>query len=101
MIVRQWRGWASPERRDAYPLHFTRNVLPELRGIDGFLGAELLAGNEAGRVEYLVESRWASIDAIRAFAGEAVENAVVEPEAAAALEDFERVVRHYAVAASS
>jgi hypothetical protein len=35
--------------------------------------------------------------AIRAFAGRAIERAVVEPGAVAALTRYERTVRHYAI----
>lgn len=37
------------------------------------------------------------MDAIRAFAGDDVESAVVEPEAVAALVSFDRTVQHYEV----
>ena len=95
MIVRTWRGRTTPARADAYPRHFHHNVLPELRGIAGFLGADLLKEEKDGVVEYFVLTRWASLDAIKAFAGEDYENAVVEPEAVAALDDFDKTVRHY------
>jgi heme-degrading monooxygenase HmoA len=99
MIVRVWRGRASPARPDAYPKHFRDNVVPELRGIEGFLGASLLRHDSAGQIEFVVETRWASLDAIRAFAGANVTQAVVEPEAVAALVDYDRVVTHYEVVA--
>jgi hypothetical protein len=44
-----------------------------------------------------VETRWASLDAIRAFAGEALDRAVVEPGAVAALVRFEETVGHFEV----
>ncbi len=40
-------------------------------------------------------TRWASIEAVRAFAGDAIASAVVEPEAAAALVRFDQSVQHY------
>jgi hypothetical protein len=40
---------------------------------------------------------WQSIDAIRAFAGEDVETAVVADAAAALFNDHDRRVRHYDV----
>lgn len=40
---------------------------------------------------------WNSMDAIRGFAGDNLERAVVEPNARAVLTDFEEVVRHYEV----
>ena len=51
--------------------------------------------DRAGQIEFVVMTRWASLEAIRAFAGEALERAVVEPGAVAALERFDETVRHY------
>jgi heme-degrading monooxygenase HmoA len=98
MIVRSWRGWASPEKAHAYEAHFSRNVVPELKAVPGFLGASLLKAQQAARVEFLVLTRWASFDAVKAFAGTDYAKAVVEPEAVAALMDFERTVQHYKLA---
>lgn len=97
MIVRAWRGRASTAKPQAYPDHFDRNVLPELRGIDGFFGASLLREDHGDHIEFLVLTRWQSMAAIRTFAGEEVDLAVVEPEAIAALESFDTRVHHYSV----
>lgn len=97
MIVRAWRGQARAANASAYSEHFRRKVLPELESIEGFLGAALLRGDGTDGVEFLVLTRWASMDAIRAFAGDDVGKAVVEPDAAAALVSFDRTVRHYDV----
>jgi hypothetical protein len=40
---------------------------------------------------------WESMDAIRRFAGEDADRAVVEPEARAVLSEFDDGVRHYEV----
>jgi heme-degrading monooxygenase HmoA len=101
MIVRAWRGRASPANPRAYVEHFRRTVLPALRQLDGFLGASLLREDRAEGVEFLVLTRWASMDAVRAFAGDDVRKAVVEPEAVAALTDFDPTVRHYEVVEES
>jgi len=97
MIIREWRGRAAATKPDAYPAHFNDNVLPELRGIAGFLGATLMKHSLPGRIEFVVLTRWQSMDAIRAFAGAEVVKAVVEPEAVAALVEFDQTVRHYEV----
>jgi heme-degrading monooxygenase HmoA len=96
MIVRAWRGRAA-KGNPAYIEHFRRNVMPELREIEGFLGASLLREERADEIEFLVLSRWASMDAVRGFAGADVSRAVVEPEAVAALKDYDRTVHHYEV----
>jgi hypothetical protein len=49
-------------------------------------------------VEILVATYWSSFTAIDAFAGSDREAAVVAPEAAALLTDYDERVRHYEVA---
>jgi heme-degrading monooxygenase HmoA len=97
MIIREWRGRASELKADAYPKHFREAVVPELRNVPGFLGAHLSRRRIGDRIEYLVLTRWQSMDAIRAFAGVTVDRAVVQPQAVAALDDFDASVQHYEV----
>lgn len=97
MILRVWHAVAHAARRDVYPEYFREHVAGELRGLPGFLGATLSSRDVDGVVEFTVVTRWASMDAIRAFAGDAVNRAVVAPEAVAALIDYERTVVHLTV----
>ena len=97
MIIREWRGRADAERAEAYPRHFREHVLPDLRRLPGFLGADLCRRRQGEQIEFLVLTRWQSMDAIRAFAGPDPERAVVEPGAVAALVEFDASVRHYEV----
>lgn len=67
----------------------------QLEKLDGFAGASLERVQGAdGRTEIVVVTRWESMDAIRAFAGDDVDAARVEPEARAVLESFEERVTH-------
>ncbi len=95
VIVREWRGRAALGKEQAYPKHFRDHVLPELRGIDGFLGARLLRRKLPDAIEFVVLTRWSSLHAIKAFAGKDMDQAVVEPGAIAALIDYDRTVQHY------
>jgi heme-degrading monooxygenase HmoA len=95
MIVREWRGRAELDKADAYPRHFRERVAPELRKIPGFIGAELLHRRAEDGVEFVVLTRWRSMEALRAFAGDDIDKAVVEPDAAAALFAFEKTALHY------
>jgi heme-degrading monooxygenase HmoA len=97
MIVRTWRACTSLSNQPMYVEHFEKNVIPELREIKGFLGASLLRRNLSGEVEVFVLTKWTSMDAIRMFAGSDVEKAVVAPEAAAVLIEYDRTVSHYEV----
>jgi heme-degrading monooxygenase HmoA len=99
MIIREWRGRTSPSKSAEYPEHFRRTVVPELLTIPGFLGAFLSSRPAGDVIEFVVLTRWASMDAVRAFAGADPEKAVVEPGAVAALIDYDRHVRHYEVIA--
>jgi mannose-6-phosphate isomerase-like protein (cupin superfamily) len=96
VIARRWRGWASDRAgADAYASHFSGSVRPALEATDGFVDATVeRVEEEDGRVEIVVVTRWQSMDAIRSFAGEDIEAAVVEPEARAVLADFDERVRH-------
>jgi heme-degrading monooxygenase HmoA len=95
MIVRAWRGRASPTNPSGYAEHFRKSVAPQLRAIAGFRGASLLKEERPGEIEFLVLTRWDSMDAIRAFAGDDVGRAVVEPGAVAALVGYDERVSHY------
>ena len=95
MILREWRGRASPGNPEGYPRHFHDTVAPALRAVDGFVGASLLRRVLPDAIEFVVQTRWRSLDAIRAFAGDDIEQAVVEPGAVAALIEFDGWVRHY------
>jgi heme-degrading monooxygenase HmoA len=68
--------------------------------LPGFHGLYLLSREVHNEIEYEVLTIWESMDAIRAFAGDQSERAVVEPEAATVLTRFDRDVRHYEVMAA-
>jgi heme-degrading monooxygenase HmoA len=82
----------------AYVEYFHAHVLPELRAIDGYEGAQVLVGGDGPEDEIVVVTWWRSLDAVRAFAGEPLDVAVVHDGAAALLTSFDRRVTHYDVA---
>lgn len=95
MIVRIWRGLTEAETADAYLEYIETSVLPRLRALDGFKGIDVLTHDSKGRVEFLVHTRWESMESIGGFAGEDPEIAVVEPRAQSMLVDWDRTVVHY------
>lgn len=97
MIVRVWRARAALAPPSGYSRHFIDTVLPALQRIEGFAGATLLRQHRAHDIEYVVETRWTSMDAVRAFAGANIDRAVVAPDAAAMLIDYDQRVQHYEV----
>ena len=100
MIVRAWRGYAAASKADAYPDHLLRSVRPKLEQLKGFGGLYLLKHAGLEEAEFLVLTLWESMDAVRRFAGDFPEEAVVEPEACAALLRWDDKVQHYEVLAT-
>lgn len=100
MILREWRAWVNRERSGEYPSYFRNHVVPDLRRVPGFLGALLNERPKDDVVEFLVLTRWTSMDAVHAFTGPNSDEAVVEPGAVAVLTDYECFVRHYEVLAA-
>ena len=99
MIARRWTARAgAPDQADAYVAHFEHTVRPELESTEGFLGATLERIRHEHDVEIVVVTRWESMAAIAAFAGEQVDLAVVAPEARAVLSEFDERVRHIELA---
>ena|SRR5687768_3862548 len=98
MIARVWRGIAPDAAKgDAYLRHLGTNVVPALAAIEGHRDVRVLRREDRGRVEFLVMTFWDSMAAIRRFAGEKPERAVVEPEAKALLAEYDDFVQHYEV----
>ena len=93
-IARIWTCRADPKDPDAYPRHFKDKVLPELDSIPGFLGAMLMRRELDNAVEYTVLTRWVSMDVIRRFTGRDLNAAVVSPDIAIKLIDYDKHVTH-------
>jgi len=89
---------AAPSTADAYPTHFGLAYCPELLDLPGFLGAHLAKRQFENKIEFLVLTRWLSIDAItRFFAGSDISKAVVEPGAVGRAARLRTSVQHYEV----
>lgn len=97
MISRQWRGVAKAEHVERYIEHLRTDTFPAIRKLPGFVSASILRRSVSEGVEFLVVTRWVSLDAIRAFAGENAEVAVVPRKVQDMMLDFDRIVRHYDV----
>ena len=99
MIVRLWYGKAAtPAKAHAYFEHVTGTVFPSLKILPGHIDAWLLRREVNGKTEFLAMTLWESLDSIKAFAGEDIGTAIVEPEAQAVLSSFDNFANHYEVA---
>jgi heme-degrading monooxygenase HmoA len=97
MICRLWRGLTRPEEADHYVEHLRQHTLPRLRELPGFVGVSILRRQLDRGAEFVVMTRWGSLQAIEQFAGSDYTVAVVPPEAQRLMIDYDRSVRHYEV----
>jgi heme-degrading monooxygenase HmoA len=101
MIARVWRGWVRADRADAYVDYIRSTGLAEYQRTPGNLGSEMWTRDLGdGRSEVTTLSWWASMDDIRGFAGDDIEQAVFYPEDDEYLIDRETTVTHHEVQAT-
>ena len=74
-------------------------VFPQLEALPGFLGASLLQRDDGRGAEVLVMTKWASIEAVMAFAGARAREGRRRAEARAVLASFDDFVTHHEVVA--
>jgi antibiotic biosynthesis monooxygenase (ABM) superfamily enzyme len=97
VIARLWRGWTSRENADAYEAFLRDSMFPSIHRVPGYLGADLLRREDGEEMAFVTITRFESLEAVRAFAGEDYERAVVEPEARELLSRFDDRSVHYEV----
>jgi len=101
MISRIWHGWTSPSNADAYESLLKSEIFVGIkdRHIVGYRGIQLFRRNVGDEVEFVTVMWFESIDAVRVFAGEDYEVAVVPLKARALLARFDARSQHYEVRA--
>jgi heme-degrading monooxygenase HmoA len=97
MISRHWKGIARPEEADNYVRHLREDTFPQLSAIEGFVEATILRRAVDQGVEFLIVTVWESMEAVRQFAGESTEVAVVPPVVQAMMVEYDAHVVHYEV----
>lgn len=99
MIIRIWHGWTTPQNADAYEALLKEEIFVGIqdRRIRGYKGIELLRRDVGDEVEFITIMRFDSLDAVREFAGEDYELAVVPTKARAILSRFDDRSQHYEV----
>jgi heme-degrading monooxygenase HmoA len=101
MISRIWHGWTTPANADAYESLLKTEIFTGIqnRGIAGYRGIHLLRRDLGDEVEFVTIMWFDSLEAVRDFAGEDYEVAVVPAKARALLLRFDARSQHYQVKA--
>jgi heme-degrading monooxygenase HmoA len=97
MIARLWHGVTTREDAGQYEKLLRSEVLPGIHRVEGYKGAYLLRRETPEGVEFVTLTIFESMDAVRRFAGEDLEAAVVPEEARKLLARFDRRSVHYTI----
>ena len=97
MIARIWRGAVTEADADAYLEYLRETGIREYRDTPGNRGVYVLRRLVAGRAEFVLISLWESMEAVAAFAGDDVTEAVFYPEDERFLVDRDLEVDHFDV----
>ena len=97
MIARIWSGTVRSADADVYADYIRETGFPEYGRTAGNRGAWMLRRDDGEQTEFITLSMWDSRDAIRAFAGDDIEAAVLYPEDERYLVDGRSAITHYEV----
>ena len=95
MIARVWRGATRAEDAEAYAAYVEETGLRGARATPGSRGTLVLRRERDGRAEFETILLFDSLDDVKAFAGDAIDDAVFFPEDDRYLVERELDVRHY------
>jgi antibiotic biosynthesis monooxygenase (ABM) superfamily enzyme len=101
MITRIWHGWTTPKNADPYETLLKTEIFTGIksRQIMGYRGIQLFRRNAGKEVEFVTVMWFDSVDAVKTFAGEDYEVAVIPPKARALLARFDARSQHHEVKA--
>ena len=99
MIGRIWHGWTKPENADAYENLLRKEIFSGIasKNLTGYNGIQLFRRTTENEVEFVTIMWFESIEAIKKFAGEDYETAVVPAKARELLKRFDERSQHYEV----
>jgi heme-degrading monooxygenase HmoA len=99
MISRIWHGWTTAENADKYEALLKDEIFEGIkaRNIRGFREIQLLRRPIGTEIEFVTVMEFDSLNAVREFAGEDYEVAVVPPRARAVLSRFDARSQHYEI----
>jgi hypothetical protein len=101
MINRIWHGYTSLANADTYETLLKSEIFKGIqnRKIEGYKGIQLLRRKLGAEVEFMTIMWFESLKAVREFAGEDYEAAVIPPSARVLLSRFDTRSQHYEVKA--
>ena len=99
MISRIWHGYTTKENANTYQKLLESEIFVGIknRNIPGYKGIQLLRKEMESETEFITIMWFESIEAVKKFAGENFEKAVVPDKAQKVLSHFDKTSQHYNV----
>jgi heme-degrading monooxygenase HmoA len=101
VICRIWHGRTPSTKADAYARFLEQRAIPDYQSVPGNLSVAVLRRDDGEATHFLTVTHWDSEGSIRAFAGAEPLRAKYYPEDQEYLLEFEPLVQHYIVMAST
>ena len=98
-ISRIWHGYTTHENANAYEALLRSEIFPHIqnRNISGFNNIQLLKRTVGNETEFITIMEFDSIQAVKDFARENYEQAVVPENARKVLKRFDATSQHYEI----
>jgi len=99
MISRIWHGYTTKKNANTYQKLLESEIFVGIknRNIPGYKGIQLLRKEMESETEFITIMWFESIEAVKKFAGENFEKAVVPDKAQKVLSHFDKTSQHYNV----
>lgn len=99
MIARIWHGYTTIENSSAYEIMLKEEIFTGIkkRNIRGFIDIQLLTRKLSNEAEFVTIMRFESINAVKDFAGDDYEKAVIYPDAKTLLVRYDERSDHYEI----
>jgi heme-degrading monooxygenase HmoA len=97
-----WKGYVSPRNAPLYERYLREELFPHLQATiaeRGYRGYHILKRDVNGETEFTTLVWFTSVDAIKAFAGEGFERAVLTDKARSLVAHWEEFATHHELAA--
>lgn len=99
MIARIWHGYTKPEHESVYEIMLREEIFIGIRekNMNGFIDIQLLKRKLENEVEFITIMRFESINAVKNFAGNDYEKAVIYEDAKPLLVRYDERSQHYEI----
>lgn len=97
-LIRVFRATARRGREDEFRAFFTGDAVSIVRRFEGLVSVQVGLPAEQSPREFLMVTTWTSLEALKAFTGEAWQKAYIDPREAPLIEEAR--VEHFLEAAT-